>query len=181
MRVGSSEFRRAVVQAASQSLTKGSEQTLVVALATVACEFPCPGDAPAVVRALMRCLPESERKCALAKLNGTGDQLTSASVQEIGMLALGAQLALIPERDRGSLVDESLRALDSLKSKSVKHIAKVSSVACVVANPSAARNFRSCSNAATWRNCGTGRSRRSWQPCKRRTPRRRSPAPPRRP
>lgn len=42
------------------------------------------------------------------------------------MLALGAQLALIPERERGSLVDDSLRALDSLKAKSVKHIAKVS-------------------------------------------------------
>ncbi|EJT48745.1 hypothetical protein A1Q1_02290 [Trichosporon asahii var. asahii CBS 2479] len=107
MRVGSAEFCRAVVQAAAQGLQKETEQTLVVALATVACEFPCPGDAPAVVRALMRCLPDLE-----------------PSVQEIGMLALGAQLALIPERERGSLVDDSLRALDSLKAKSVKHIAK---------------------------------------------------------
>lgn len=60
------------------------------------------------------------------KLWRLAEKLTSASVQEIGMLALGAQLALIAERDRGGLVDESLRALDSLKSKSVKHIAKVS-------------------------------------------------------
>lgn len=43
------------------------------------------------------------------------------------MLALGSQLSLIPEKERGSLVDEALRALDSLKAKSVKHIAKVSS------------------------------------------------------
>lgn len=62
MRVGGSEFRRTVVQAAAQFLTKETEQTLVVALATVACEFPCPGDAPSVVRALKRCLPELERE-----------------------------------------------------------------------------------------------------------------------
>lgn len=62
MRVGSAEFCRAVVQAAAQGLQKETEQTLVVALATVACEFPCPGDAPVVVRALMRCLQDLERE-----------------------------------------------------------------------------------------------------------------------
>lgn len=67
MRVGSAEFCRAVVQAAAQGLQKETEQTLVVALATVACEFPCPGDAPAVVRALMRCLPDLERECSMGE------------------------------------------------------------------------------------------------------------------
>lgn len=47
------------------------------------------------------------------------------------MLAIGAQLSLVPERERGSLVDEVLRALDSLKAKSVKHIAMVSCPASV--------------------------------------------------
>lgn len=42
------------------------------------------------------------------------------------MLALGAQLALVPEKERGGLVDDALRALDALKAQSVKHIAKVS-------------------------------------------------------
>lgn len=105
-------------------------------------------------------------------------ELTTASVQEIGMLALGAQLAVIPERERGSLVDESLRALDSLKAKSVKHIAKVSSLATILADISAARNSRSYWNAASWRNCGIGHSKLSSRPCRRHTPRR--PSPPRR-
>lgn len=62
MRVGSAEFRHAVVQAAAQSLAKETEQTLVVALATVACEFSCPQDAPAVVRSLIGALPGLERE-----------------------------------------------------------------------------------------------------------------------
>lgn len=62
MRAGSTEFKRAVVQLSAQALMKESEQTLVVALATVACEFPCPADAPAVVRAIMGVLPNLERE-----------------------------------------------------------------------------------------------------------------------
>lgn len=119
MRVGSAEFRRDVVRESTRLLSAGADQTTAVLLATVACEFPDTQAATLVVNALLKALPDLPRECSAMF------QLTSASVQELGMLALVAQLALLPQKERGQLANSVLRALDELKTRSVKHIAKV--------------------------------------------------------